>query len=47
MNAEELEKFKRLLTAYDQEPTPMVCPRCGGALQLLMVRQHERMPILC
>jgi hypothetical protein len=30
-----------------REPTPMVCPRCGGALQLLMVRQRERMPILC
>ena len=30
-----------------REPTPMVCPRCGGTLQLLMVRQRERMPILC
>ena len=33
--------------APPREHTPMVCPRCGGVLQLLMVRQRERMPILC
>ena len=33
--------------AAPREHTPMVCPRCGGVLQLLMVRQRERMPILC
>ena len=33
--------------APPRENTPMVCPRCGGVLKLLMVRQRERMPILC
>ena len=33
--------------AAPREHTPMVCPRCGVVLQLLMVRQRERMPILC
>lgn len=33
--------------APPREHTPMVCPRCGGVLQLLLVRQRERMPILC
>lgn len=33
--------------APPREHTPMLCPRCGGVLQLLMVRQRERMPILC
>jgi hypothetical protein len=30
-----------------REPTPMLCPRCGGILQLLMVRQRGEIPILC
>ena len=30
-----------------REQTPMLCPRCGEVLQLLMVRQRERMPIRC
>ena len=30
-----------------REPTPMLCPRYGGILQLLMVRKRERMPIRC
>ncbi|MFM1797817.1 MAG: hypothetical protein RLZZ117_95 [Cyanobacteriota bacterium] len=33
--------------APPREPTPLLCPRCGGVLKLLMVRQRERMPILC
>ena len=33
--------------APPRENTPMVCPRCGVVLKLLMVRQRERMPILC
>ena len=33
--------------ALPREQTPMVCPRCGGILQLLLVRQRERMPIRC
>jgi hypothetical protein len=30
-----------------REQTPMLCPRCGGILQLLMVRQRGEIPILC
>jgi hypothetical protein len=30
-----------------REPTPMLCPRCGGILQLLRVRQRGPIPILC
>jgi len=30
-----------------REQTPMLCPRCGEVLQLLMVRQRQRMPIRC
>jgi len=30
-----------------REPTPMLCPRCGGILQLLRVRQRGEIPILC
>jgi hypothetical protein len=33
--------------APPREQTPMLCPRCGGVLQLLMVRQRSAMPILC
>jgi hypothetical protein len=33
--------------APPREQTPMVCPRRGGVLQLLLVRQRERMQILC
>jgi hypothetical protein len=33
--------------APPREPKPLLCPRCGGVLQLLMVRQRERLPILC
>jgi hypothetical protein len=30
-----------------REQTPMLCPRCGGILQLLRVRQRGEIPILC
>jgi hypothetical protein len=30
-----------------REQSPMLCPRCGGILQLLMVRQRREIPILC
>ena len=30
-----------------REPTPILCPRCGGILQLLRVRQRGPMPALC
>jgi hypothetical protein len=33
--------------APPREPTPLLCPRCGGILKLLMVRQRERMSIFC
>lgn len=33
--------------APPREPTPILCPRCGGLLQLLKVRQKGTMPILC
>ena len=30
-----------------REQMPILCPRCGGILQLLMVRQRGEIPILC
>jgi len=30
-----------------REPTPILCPRCGGILQLLRVRQRGPMPAHC
>jgi len=30
-----------------REPTPILCPRCGGILQLLRVRHCGPMPALC
>ena len=33
--------------APPREPTPMLCPHCGGILQLLMVRQRSAAPLLC
>jgi hypothetical protein len=38
---------RRPWAAPPREPTPLLCPRCGGVLQLLMVRQREKMPNLC
>jgi hypothetical protein len=30
-----------------REQMPMLCPRCGGILQMLRVRQRGEIPILC